>query len=299
MTSRTTRTPQISIGLPVLDGEKHLPRCLDSLLGQTLTDFEIIISDNASCDSTPEICHAYSALDGRIRFLRNETNLGLAANYNRVFRESRGTYFKWAPHDDWIDPEFLAKCHATLEAERDVVACTTAVTLHDNIGHEIDCWQPGREFVGGDVSRRARALIEGLQEPHALYGLIRSDALRQTQLMGTFLGADRVLLLALVLQGEIRVLPEFMYHYTHYRPVGRVYSVYNDPNNKGRLPLRTWALIHHHLKTLRASELAAAEKATIAAAVLHRHAWMSRRLLAAEIYHSSRILAQRTRQQPT
>src|SRR5215213_6401610 len=90
----------VSIGLPVYNGDRFLARSLDSLLAQTMPDFELIISDNASSDGTAEICRAYARRDRRIRCVRNEHNLGVYRNFNRVFQLSSGKYFKWAAADD-------------------------------------------------------------------------------------------------------------------------------------------------------------------------------------------------------
>src|SRR5438128_542667 len=76
-------TPRVSIGLPVYNGERYLRLALDSLLSQTFTDFELIISDNASTDGTTEICRAYAARDARIRYSRLEHNIGGSPNFNR------------------------------------------------------------------------------------------------------------------------------------------------------------------------------------------------------------------------
>lgn len=68
--------PTVSIGLFVYNGERFLPKSLDSLLRQTFRDFELIISDNASTDRTEEICRGYAATDDRIRYYRNQKNMG-------------------------------------------------------------------------------------------------------------------------------------------------------------------------------------------------------------------------------
>ena len=69
-------SPLLSIGLPVYNGERFLAQALDCLLAQTFRDFEIIISDNASTDRTPEICRAYARRDPRVRYVCNQRNLG-------------------------------------------------------------------------------------------------------------------------------------------------------------------------------------------------------------------------------
>ena len=85
--------PVLSIGLPIYNGEDFISEALDSLLAQTFQDFEIIISDNASSDRTPEICQAYAAKDSRITNHRSEQNIGAAWNYTRAFELSTGKYF--------------------------------------------------------------------------------------------------------------------------------------------------------------------------------------------------------------
>jgi len=74
--------PFVSIGFPVYNSEKHLKRSLEAILKQTFSNFELIISDNASSDSTPDICKEYMKNDSRIRYFRQEKNLGLIGNFN-------------------------------------------------------------------------------------------------------------------------------------------------------------------------------------------------------------------------
>src|SRR5512141_2931759 len=116
-------SPRISIGLPVYNGEKYLELTIKSILAQSFTDFELIIADNASTDRTQEICQIYAARDRRIRYLRNEQNLGAAPNHNRVFQLSSGEYFKWSGYDDLIKPDFLAKCIDILDRNPSVAIC--------------------------------------------------------------------------------------------------------------------------------------------------------------------------------
>ena len=121
--------PTVSIGLPVHNGATFLAEAIESILAQTFPGFELVISDNASTDRTPEICRSYAAADGRIRYYRQETNIGAAQNYNVVFQRSSGKYFKWAAHDDLIRPTFLARCVAALEADPEAVLCHSVVEI--------------------------------------------------------------------------------------------------------------------------------------------------------------------------
>ena len=96
----SNHNPRVSIGLPVYNGERFLPQALDSILAQTFEDFELIISDNASTDTTEEICRTYATQDQRIHYHRHEQNRGAAWNFNYIVPLARGEYFKWAADDD-------------------------------------------------------------------------------------------------------------------------------------------------------------------------------------------------------
>ena len=246
----TNEHPLVSVGLPVYNGERYLAAALDAALGQDLTDLEVVVCDNASEDSTREIALDYVARDRRVRYHRNERNLGLARNFNRVFELSRGKYFKWTAHDDWHPPQTLSACTEVLERDPSATLCQTAVAIIDEDGEVFDHWRPTVDLTLPQPQARLHRLIWSLGEPHGLYGVMRSDALRRTRGMRTFLGTDRVLLAELALQGPIWQLPDVLHYYraprllpraaTDPAPGGTPPSVILDPANRGRLPLRTW-----------------------------------------------------------
>lgn len=108
-TDQSTKTPQISIGMPVYNGEPFIREALDSLLAQTFKDFELIISDNASTDGTEALCREYADKDARIRYVRQPENRGGWANFQFVLDEAVGGYFMWAAADDWWSNNWLAE----------------------------------------------------------------------------------------------------------------------------------------------------------------------------------------------
>jgi glycosyltransferase involved in cell wall biosynthesis len=99
----------LSIGLPVFNGERYISQAIDSILIQTFKDFELIISDNASTDRTEQICQEYVKKDSRIKYHKNERNIGGPNNYNLLVKLASGKYFKWAAHDDVLEPTYLEK----------------------------------------------------------------------------------------------------------------------------------------------------------------------------------------------
>jgi len=95
--------PALTIGLPVYNGARHLKQALESLLAQTHSDFELIVSDNASTDGTWEILGEFAQHDPRISLHRHSTNIGPVANFRRVLDLASGKYFMWAGADDEWD----------------------------------------------------------------------------------------------------------------------------------------------------------------------------------------------------
>jgi glycosyltransferase involved in cell wall biosynthesis len=100
----------LSIGMPVYNGASFIKDSLKSLLTQSESSFELIISDNASTDKTEDICKYYAAKDKRIRYIRQTINMGVTNNFQFVLREAKCKYFMWAAADDLWDKDFVKKC---------------------------------------------------------------------------------------------------------------------------------------------------------------------------------------------
>lgn len=205
--------PRLSIGLPVFNGEKYLKEVLDSILAQTYSDFELVISDNASTDRTEQICREYAAKDRRIRYYRNEKNIGAPKNFNRVFELSFCEYFKWASSDDMHAPTYLQKCISVLDTDPSIILChskTGRINEHGKlVGNydraamaRIDSWKPYERF----------GVFLSMRNPcWALLGVIRASTLRETPLQGSYIGADRNLLAEIALMGRIYEIPEYLF----------------------------------------------------------------------------------------
>lgn len=201
--------PTISVGLPVYNGEPYLPRMIESVVNQDWEDFEFIISDNASTDDTPVICRDYAARDSRIRFDRRDYNEGAASNYNAVFAPARGEYFIWVCHDDLYEPSYLRAClNALRESPRAVVSYSTAKLIDE---HDTVCGKYQDPVVVHNacpVERLRGVLSDPHSWCHATMGLTRTQVLRQTRLVGGYIGSDHVLMAELALQGDFIQLPE-------------------------------------------------------------------------------------------
>ena len=203
----------LSIGLAVYNGEKHLRESIDSLLAQDVNDLELVICDNASTDSTQAICLEYVASDSRVTYHRNETNIGAAANYNRVFGLCTGRYFMWGSDDDVWDRRFARKCIKMLETSPDAVMCTSGIEFINDDGSRKGDWRYDSIHTKGmPVEARVHELIRRTGW-FATYSVIRPSALRATRLSLCTYGADVRLLLELLLLGDMLSVPETLFRY--------------------------------------------------------------------------------------
>ena len=204
-------SPLVSIGFPVFNGEKSLERALDSILTQDFEDFEVIISDNASTDSTAAICRAYAERDTRVRYLRNETNIGASPNHNRVFELSRGKYFAWMAHDVEQLPGMLSRCVREMNLNSPpVVLAYPRCEQIDEHGQPVGANLPTIASNDPRPHRRLGTVIARIVYVVQHFGLFASDALRKTRLNGSYPAADLVLTAELAMLGEIREIPEVL-----------------------------------------------------------------------------------------
>lgn len=201
--------PLISIGLPVYNGENYLEESLQSILCQTYTNFELIISDNCSTDETGSICQRYAMNDPRIRYYRVDMNRGAAWNYNRVFELATGEYFKWAAHDDLIAKTYLECCIQAIESCPDVILCYPKTLLIDENGGNPTPYDDGLNLNSPlPVERFKHFLFRGPRRCNPVFGLIRREYLAMTGLIGAYNASDEVLLAHLSLLGQFREIPE-------------------------------------------------------------------------------------------
>ena len=274
--SMNGRNPRVSIGLPVYNGEKYLERALDCLLKQDYADFELIVSDNASTDATESICREYAAKDSRIRYYRNPANIGASPNYNRVFSLARGEFFKWASHDDECDPSLLRRCLEAFDrAGGAAVLVFSRAEIIDETGR-VQLESPDR--IGSSSPRPFKRLARVLWSSkygHSLWGLIRSEALRQTRLLG-HIEADHVLLGELALLGETIEIPEVLYRQRRHpdsaiptHRTARELMAWHDPKMAGsQIFLPHWERVYlEYFKGIRHIPLSAADRLLCAVTV--------------------------------
>jgi glycosyltransferase involved in cell wall biosynthesis len=118
--------PEVSICLPLYNGEKYLRRAIESVLAQTFTDFELLIADDCSTDNSAKIASEYSSRDSRVKAWTNKQNLGHYPNYNACLKAASGKYIKLFAQDDIFVPEMLQQMVASFEKNPGVTVVSTA-----------------------------------------------------------------------------------------------------------------------------------------------------------------------------
>ena len=99
--------PAISIIIPVYNAENYLRRCIDSVLSQSFTDFELILVDDGSKDKSPQICDEYASQDTRVRVI-HKANGGVSAARNDGLDIAKGEYITFIDSDDWVERDYLS-----------------------------------------------------------------------------------------------------------------------------------------------------------------------------------------------
>ncbi len=285
--------PRVSVGLPVYNGERFLPETLDSILKQTFRDWELIISDNASTDHTRDICLEYAQRDRRVRYYRNDRNLGSAKNFNRTVELARGEYFKSASADDLCGPELLARSVPVLDTHHEVVLCYARTTLIDENGQHLGPYQDRLDLRSPKAVQRFRDALSRSRLINVLQGLTRLGPLRQTGLLGGYVGSDVVLVVELALHGQFHELPQWLFfRRMHSAAFSSLTSLeerqlFVDPSVATRSRLHFWRHYREYMRVVARAPASWHEKAqliyTIARGVI-----ASRRTLGREIVETLR-----------
>ncbi len=275
-------TPKVSIGLPVYNGENFLADAIQCALAQTFTDWELIICDNQSTDSTMDICRDFAERDSRIRVYQNERNMGVAYSYNRVFSLSRGQYFRWATHDDLFEPEFIESCLEVLEADSDAVLVFPTICYVDAARRQLRRQGSELSVLGTTAEARARRFLALGAQGHdiywALYGLIRREVLQQAPVIGLYSGSDQVMVLEIALRGNLRQIDRDLF-FRREHPMAstlrrgwslREKAQFVNADDKRRFLWPNCRLLKEYLNCVNSSSITGWGKVRCTIAVLHR-----------------------------
>jgi len=281
--------PEITIGIPVFNGENYLLDLLGAIGKQTIQDYRVVIADNASTDRTMEIARAAAAADARITVYRNPRNIGGNLNFEKVFSYCSTPYFVWLAHDDLVEPGFLETCLEGLQRDPSVVLSGCAAAYVDAHGASIPVDSAtglyampyfdtamGAELAhpaeSHDPVARFKDFFPGYFASH-IHGLIRAGAIRKTGMLGPHLNGPAIFLAELALRGRFTTSEKRLFK-RRYHPKCSEALPWDERvkhTNPDRLPFRE-AFLHNTRKftaaILRTETLSLAQKARLISVVL-------------------------------
>jgi glycosyltransferase involved in cell wall biosynthesis len=276
---RELESPLVSVGIPVYNGAKYIEETLRNILTQSYSHLEINISDNASTDDTGAICQAFAARDSRIRYLRQEANIGAARNFNAVIHLARGPLFKLANADDLCDSTMIERCVAVLLERHDVVGCYAKTMIIDETGEVLGPYEDGMDLPMDSPVERFKSVLSNVGLVNLFQGVIRTDALRRTRLSDDYPGADKVLASELALHGPVVEIGEPLFFRRFHKdafsqlgnPVER--QAYEGPTALWRSYVPTWVRLFGHARTVVRSHLSVRDKAELLEFVAREMFW--------------------------
>jgi len=261
--------PLISIGLPVFNGERYLKNAIESILGQSFKDFELIICDNASTDDTEDICRHYAAKDKRIRYMRNPQNKGSAFNFNKVFWEAKGKYFRWNCYDDYIHPDLLKICLEYMQNNPGAVLYYSRAIMIDQDSNVTELYTDKMDLRDDKASKRMRKYFQAYKGHHMcnpVFGIFETEFLKNTGVMGAYLSSDMVLLGETAMRGKIFEIPEYLFYYrVHPDSSMNAYNTMQrmawfDPCKDGKLFFMRWRWLKEYFSALNKTDMSLMQK---------------------------------------
>lgn len=295
--------PRVSIGMPVYNSEKYVAAAIESHLNQTHTDFELVITDNASTDRSEEICRSFASTDSRVKYHRNPQNLGASANYRRCFELSVGEYFRWSPSDDLVSPNLLELAVAILDQDSSIFVAYPATKLIDEHGQIIGDFDEKLHSMDDRPSVRWMSVLSNLRLGNLIYGLSRASKLRKTGLIRNYTGGDFPLIAEMSLYGKFFEIPDaFFYRRMHkdassaMKTGAEVMALY-DPKKRDSLFLYNWVHLGARLRSIARAPIPFFEKLRIYLFEVRSIIW-NRKEFAADLVHAVRHIVRKVTHPP-
>jgi glycosyltransferase involved in cell wall biosynthesis len=221
--------PLVSIGIPTYNRAMLLTRAIESALNQNYENVEVIVSDNASSDDTESICRRYSENDSRLKYIRQSSNRGPAANFTEVLKSASGQYFMWLGDDDWIDLNYVSVC------VRHMISNSTMALVYGTTHY----YRNGQKTHDGNVFsllhdkwwQRVLAYYAAVTDNGMFYGVMQTAYMRNIG-MQNIMGGDWLMLANVVSLGKAKAIPETAVH----RELGGATASYQHIANSVGLP---------------------------------------------------------------
>jgi glycosyltransferase involved in cell wall biosynthesis len=259
--------PKVVIGVPVFNEATYLKQSLDSLIGLSYKNLEIVVSDNGSTDGTSALIHEFASKDHRIKYIRHDCNIGAQANFQYCLDNSDGDYFMWGSGHDLWGSELVKNCVEYLESDPDcVLAYGSTVCIDGNGSPSREREFPSYDTIGlHKALARMHFVLWGSMNP--ILGVFRASALSDTKLVNV-VGSDLIFLLEMSLKGTFKLIATDTFYRREVRQLethdermkrytGSNFSIYKGPVSRA-LPMISlaWTI----LRMIAASKLPLLEK---------------------------------------
>lgn len=200
--------PNVTIGIPVHNGEQYLAQALHSITRQTYSSLEILVYDNCSTDNSRSIINDFADIDGRIISKRHDSNIGGINNFRAVLADAQHELFMWAAHDDIWPCDFVESAVNCMQSDSTAVLVNTATVLIDQSGAELPAWLSRPQLCdlkGKSYPKRIRQIARRVG--WCIYGLSRKSSLLQTSIMrNNSITLDVLLTYELAAMGSFRLV---------------------------------------------------------------------------------------------
>ncbi len=197
------------MAMPAYNSAGYIKVAIDSILSQSYKDITLFISDNCSTDGTYEIVMQQAKQDERIVVFRQDKNIGAAANFTFLVSKAESQYFMWASSHDCWSSNYVETLARQLSENHDQVLCYGEAKRIDELGGLIPNVSADRfECLEEKSNQRAAKLVSQLESCHMIYGLMKTEAIKNTRLRLKCIGPDHVILAELSLRGKIAFCPE-------------------------------------------------------------------------------------------
>lgn len=218
---------KISIGLPIFNASGFLQKRITNILSMNFQEFELIISDNCSTDSSKKICQEFMKKDSRIKFYQQEKNVGAHENFKFVLEKAQSEFFIWTAASDIWDNTFLEKNLQTLLKNPNLVGCISKMITYG--GQREERMISKKTFVNkiikntrkyfskygtfsikGNYDERIRKCLK-IRSGENIYGLYKTDAIKKSWIDDSISAVDLGIILNLLKYGEIHRIDEELF----------------------------------------------------------------------------------------
>ena len=202
------RKPIVTIGIPVYNGEKFIRKKLDTVLSQSFSNFQVLISDNASTDKTQVICKEYVNKDERVVYFQQNNNIGSRNNFKFLLNKVNTEYFLWSAIDDVMESTFLEKTLNILQFKKNNVGCISKIKYYA-INNEENISFVQLITLNGNFNKKARMLLKK-NIANVLYSVYRTGILKKCLVNDPIGTWDNATVLNILKYGDIEVIDEVL-----------------------------------------------------------------------------------------